>query len=96
MFQLNIRVLAKEDIQQIVEYYEEKAPYALDGFLQILYAEFDVIKKNPGIFSKKYRSTRVRYLKKFPYGIHYILKGNTVDILAILHTSRNPKIWKTR
>ena len=92
MFHFHIRVLAKEDIQQIVEYYEEKAPSATDRFFKMLYTEFDVIKENPELFQKKYRGTRVRYLKKFPFGIHYILRGKTIEILAVLHTSMNPEI----
>lgn len=96
MYLFKIRVLAQEDIQQIVDYYEEKAPTATNRFLVILYAEFNIIKNNPKLFPKKYKSTRVRFLKSFPYGIHYILKGKTIEILAVLHTSRNPKIWDTR
>lgn len=96
MFHFHIRVLAREDIQQIVEYYEEEAPNVTDRFLEILHAEFEVIRKNPIIFSKKYRSTHVHYLKNFPYGIHYILRDKTVEVLAVLHTSRNPEIWGKR
>ena len=94
MFHFHIRVPVKEDIQQIVEYYEEKAPHSTtDRFLENLYVEFDVITENPELFQKKYRGTRVRYLKKFPFGIHYIFKDKTVEVLAVLHTSRSPKNW---
>ena len=94
MFHFHIRVLAREDIQQIVDYYEEKASHITNEFLENLYAELDVIKENPELFQKKYRGTRVRHLKKFPFGIHYILRENTVEVLTILYTSRNPEIWK--
>ena len=46
MFLFHIRVLASEDIQQIVAYYEEKSLYATDRFLENLYIELDVIKEN--------------------------------------------------
>lgn len=96
MFQLQIRVLAQEDIQQVVDYYDLEAPYITDRFLENLYSEFDVIAKNPALFQKKYRDTHVRYVKGFPYGVHYILKDEIIEVLAVLHTSRNPKIWKKR
>jgi plasmid stabilization system protein ParE len=96
MFQFHVRVLAKEDIQQIVDYYDIKAAHITDSFLESLYSEFDIIIENPELFQKKYRGTHVRYIKGFPYGIHYILKGQTVEVLAVLHTSRNPEIWKKR
>ena len=96
MFHFHIRVLARKDIQQIVDYYEEKASHITDRFLENLYAEFDVITENPELFQKKYRRTSVSYLKKFPFGIHYILREETIEVLAILHTSRSPEIWGKR
>ncbi len=96
MYQLLIRILAKGDIQEIVTYYDEISPTVADRFLENLYADFEVIKNNPFLFQKKYRDTRVRYLKVFPFGIHYIVKGKIIEILAILHTGRNPEVWKKR
>jgi plasmid stabilization system protein ParE len=96
MFQLHIRVLAREDIQQIVDYYDEKSADITDIFLDSLYTEFDVIADNTELFQVKYRKTRVRYIKGFSYGIHYILKGQTIEILAVLHTSRDSENWKNR
>ncbi len=96
MFQLQIRVLAFEDIQQAVDYYEKKASHITDKFLEHLYIEIGVIQENPELFQKKYLSTRVRYIKGFPFGIHYILREQTIIILAVLHTNRNPNIGKKR
>ena len=96
MFQIQIRVLAKEDIQSITDYYDLKASYITDIFLENLYAELDIIANKPELFQEKYRKTRVRYLKKFPFGIHYTLKDQIIVVLAVLHTSRNPQIWKKR
>ncbi len=37
-------------------------------------------------------------IKKFPYLIHYRIheESKTVYVEAMLHTSRNPRIWKRR
>ena len=96
MFQIQIRVLAKEDIQSITDYYDLKASYITDIFLENLYAELDIIANKPELFQEKYRKTRVRYLKKFPFGIHYKIEGGRIVVLAVLHTSRNPKRWRTK
>ena len=39
---------------------------------------------------------RVAYLKKFPYGIHYISEENTITIVALFHTAENPQKWNKR
>ncbi len=94
MFQLNIRSIAKQDIQEIIDYYEDISPKITDRFLNELYNEFDFLKGKPNSFQVKYRNTRVRYLKLFPFGIHYKTSNNLIEILAILHTSRNPNSWR--
>ena len=96
MCHFEIRLPAQKDIQQIVDYYEEIAPAVTDTFIEELYAEFDLIKKNPLSFQKKHKTTRVRYLNRFSFGIHYNISGEKIEILAVLHTSRNPRAWKTR
>ena len=93
---LQIRVLAKNDIQEIVEYYDRVSPKITDHFLEDLYTDLELLQSNPGLFQLKYRETRVRYMKKFPFGVHYMVKEDTVIVLAVLHTSRNPKIWEKR
>ncbi len=96
MYLFQIRVLASKDIQHAVDYYEEQAPSVTNRFLESLYTEFEIIKRNPKQFQIKYKNSRVRYIKGFPYGIHYALKDQIIEVLAVLHTSRNPKIWKKR
>jgi len=61
-----------------------------DAFLDELYDEFNRLKENPFLFEEKYKSTRVTYLKRFHYGIHFQVVLSSVEILAILHTSRKP------
>ena len=96
MNSLKIRLLAKEDIQEIVNYYDKINKRITNNFLNNLFAELEVIKRNPLIFRIKYKRTRVHYMKRFSIGIHYIFVGKTIEILAVLHTSRNPEIWKAR
>jgi len=35
-------------------------------------------------------------LKRFPYCIDFRLRDDTVVVLSIFHTSRNPESWKRR
>lgn len=37
-------------------------------------------------------------VKKFPYLVHFYIneETNTVEVLAIISTFRNPKIWEDR
>lgn len=96
MYILNIRQTAKLDIQQIVDYYDEIFPEIATKFLMNLYADLGMLQRNPYLFQLKYKDTRVSYVKSFPFGIHYRIISNNIEILSVLHTSRNPKTWKNR
>ncbi len=97
MYDLYIRGLAKADIQQIVDYYDELTnPHITDNFLKDLYANLDTLINNPFLFQKKYKAIRICYLNSFPFGIHYIVHEKNIEVIAVLHNSRNPEIWRKR
>ena len=37
-------------------------------------------------------------IKKFPYMAHFFIndENNTVEVLAVISTDRNPKIWEEK
>ncbi len=96
MYELRIRTLAQQDVQEIIDYYDSINPSLTEQFLNILFNKIETIKTNPLLFSKKYKETRMSYLRKFPFNIYYQINNENIDILAITHTSRNPKIWQER
>ena len=52
---------------------------------------FTEILKDPDLFQKRYRNVRIRFLKKFKYGIHYEIKGELIVVFAVIHTARKPR-----
>jgi len=54
------------------------------------------LKTHPTFYKKIHRDIRRVLIKKFPFGIFYIVKDNRVIILAALHARRNPLKWKSR
>ena len=96
MYNLKIRTLAQQDIQEIIDYHDKINAKITNHFLNNLFTKLETIQTTPLIFSEKYKKTRVAYLKKFPFGIHFLIDNKTIHILAIIHTSRNPNIWQKR
>lgn len=43
--------------------------------------------KNPQAYTDKFKKVKVVYLKKFPFGIHYLLIGNQITMIGLFHTS---------
>jgi len=51
-----------------------------------------------GLFIDIYKYEFSSWVKKFPYMMHFYIneENNTVEILAVISTDRNPKIWKEK
>jgi hypothetical protein len=45
---------------------------------------------------KRYKNLRIHFIKRFPYGIHYLFDGNDIKVFGVFHTSRDPKNWSKR
>ena len=96
MYQLEILLLAQIDVQDISDYYKRISHKLRDKFLSDLKLNLEKIKLNPKAFQIKYKEVRVTFIKGFPYGIFYKIYGENIKVIAVVHTSRNPSLWKNR
>jgi len=95
-YDLIINPFAELDLQVSHEWYDLQK----EGFGDEFIAEVDKtiirIQQNPYQFSKVKKLARMAVVKRFPFGVFYIIKGNIINVFAIFHFSRNPMIWKKR
>jgi len=96
MIKLIIKPLAEIDAKEAMLWYNDKLEGLGREFLLSLDAKINAIQRNPKQFPIKYKNIRRALIDRFPYGIFYIVKNNTIYILAIIHTKRNPTTWKKR
>lgn len=95
-FILKINPFAEEDIIGSYNYYEtEKEGLGVD-FVQEIKETISRIKGNPNQFPKIRNQIRVALTNRFPFIIIYYVKGLIINVFAVYHTSRNPKIWRKR
>jgi toxin ParE1/3/4 len=91
-----IRPEAENDLFEAFHWYEERNPGLGVEFLECIESTFDLIKENPGLYQTVYKNIRRALPKRFPYEIFYIIDGNKLVVLAILHAKRNPELLKER
>ncbi|MDD4673085.1 MAG: type II toxin-antitoxin system RelE/ParE family toxin [Bacteroidales bacterium] len=96
MYRLIVKPFAEEDAAKAAVWYNDKSEGLGNGFLRALDAKINEIQRNPNHFQVVYKNIRRALTSRFPYGIFFIVESDAIYILAILHTSRNPKIWKDR
>jgi len=44
----------------------------------------------------RYRDVRIKFIRRFPYGIHYLVEPGHIIIIAVFHTSKSPSKWFNR
>jgi plasmid stabilization system protein ParE len=96
MYKLIVKPFAEEDASKAAIWYNNKSEGLGNEFLLVLDAKINEIQRNPNHFQGIYKNIRRALTSRFPYGIFFIVESDIIYILAILHTSRNPKIWKDR
>ena len=71
-------------------------PELTEKFLQELGETVKHIQSIPNSCQKRLGDIRVSFLKRFSYGVYFKIYDTEISVIAILHTSRNPQIWKSR
>jgi len=84
------------DISEAGEWYDVHRPGLSVDFELCLEAGFEDIRSQPEGYQLKYREIRVRYIKRFPYGIHYLLEEDVIYVIAVFHTGKDPNSWAER
>lgn len=97
-YRLKIDREALTDIREIVDWYEVQQNGLGSRFRDIVIDQIDYLKENPQLFAIRYHQVRCMTVKKFPYMVHFYIdeQTETVIILAVISSDRNPMIWKEK
>lgn len=95
-YEILIRSEARTDLLDAFQWYQDqRAGLGLDFKLCVDDA-LSKLKKQPSFYKKIHYDIRRIVIKRFPFGIFYLINNNSVIILAVLHARRDPSKWKSR
>ena len=89
------RATADADIENPVDFYLVQADHVVDPFLAALQEALEHIEANPGTGSPRYAhelnipNLRTWPITRFPYLLLYIEHDDFVDLLRVMHMSRD-------
>ena len=95
-YKLIIRPEAESELLEATKWYEDKVKGLGPNLLLNIEATLESILRIPEAYTPTYKNTRRALVRKFPFGIHYIIDKDTIIVLAIFHENRNPKELKKR
>ncbi len=87
---------AKAEMRQAANWYEDRRRGLAEIFITAGETAVQQIQLNPYSRMKIRNSARRMLLKKFPYGIIYLVEEDTIFILAVMHLRRHPDYWVNR
>ena len=77
-------------------WYSEHNPSAARAFIGALDHAISAIRDNPQRWPRHLHGTRKYPLRRFPYGVIYLVTDATIQVVAVAHGRRRPGYWKTR
>ncbi len=84
------------DIEEAALWYDHHSFGLGNSFIADLDRLFERIALGLKQFPKIEENVRRGILNRFPYGVYFIENPTDIVILAVLHLSRQPGLWKNR
>lgn len=94
--ELLIRPEAREDLGEAFAYYESCMPGLGDQFLASVKAALDVVVNQPELYPKVLGDLHRALIRRFPFGVFYLVNQTQLVVVACLHVRRSPSAWKSR
>lgn len=87
---------AIRDLEEIRDWYNERDRGVGSRFLDEIDACFSRIIENPELAPRIYRDFRRALVRRFPYSVFYEFESDRILIYAVVHSARNPLVWRRR
>jgi toxin ParE1/3/4 len=87
---------AQADVLQTRDWYERQQPGLGEIFSVALNEAVIRIEAMPLMYAMVFRGVRRGKLRTFPYLIYYRTLSDRIEVIAVLHGSRDPKLWQER
>ena len=91
-----LRDEAAADVASASHWYDRQRSGLGDQFLDSLNQLLNDIEAAPLAYAASYREVRRAKLRRFPYIVYYRVLDDRIEVLGVLHGSRDPRVWQRR
>ena len=93
---LFVRDEAAADLEEAAEWYETRRAGLGGEFLRTVRALLAGIARTPHEYPVAHGEARRARVRRFPYVVFYVVEPDHVEVLAVLHGRRDPRVWQSR
>ncbi len=87
---------AVQDLALAERWYLDEAPHVLASFEAEIDRAFDRISERPHLYQTLETTVRRALVRKFPFSVFYRVLPEWIEVIAVLHQSRDPRTWRRR
>jgi plasmid stabilization system protein ParE len=95
-FSITITPAAEADLIEAIAWYESNHPDLSFDFRLSLDAALGHVTRYPESCAMVAPAVRRALLHRFPYAVYYRQQKTAIEVIAILDTHRNPRVWQQR
>lgn len=93
---LVLRPYVERELDESANWYEERQPGLREKFLTAVEDAFSRIQQDPRIYPVAHLDIRRAPLRRFPFGVFYLLIEDEIHVLGVVHDARHPAVWRYR
>lgn len=93
---VRLTATAEQDIRLATGWYTQEAPHMLVHFEEEIERSFRRIADRPEMYQIVEATVRRATLRRFPISVFYRVLPDWIEVIGILHQSRDPRSWRRR
>ena len=71
-------------------------PHVLASFEEEIAKAFSLISRRPELYQTVESTVRRASARKFPFSVFYRILPDWIEVIAVVHQSRDPRTWRRR
>ena len=95
-YRLHLRAEAAADIAEATEWYDRQQSGLGAEFMRSVRSQLAAIEEVPKRYPVILSDIRRARLRRFPYGVYYVIDGEIVVAFACMHARQSPRQWQSR
>ena len=96
MLPVRLRPEALAELTGAWAWYEDQRPGLGDDFRACVDEAIASISLDPLVHSVVGANVRRGLVRRFPYGVFYLVEPDHIEVLAVFHAAREPRNWRER
>ena len=91
-----LRPEAEADLLQARDWYRQEGSELAESFVNSFEATIARIEAMPELYPLALADIRRGKLRRFPYLVYYRVFSDRIEVIGVLHGSRDPRVWQER